>query len=520
MSEATLQPFPPGWVRTPLGSLVEPRTGKADPQATPDARFIGMEQIEPHTMRLLGTVPCATMKSGANTFQPFDVLYGRMRAYLNKVYQPDFSGLCSGEFIVLPETGAVLGRFLKYRLNSGDFVRFANHLNTGDRPRVDFDQISVFNVLLPPKPEQERIADALDELLSDLDAGVAALERVQAKLKHYRAAVLKAAVEGALTAEWRAQHPATEPAITLLTRILAERRRRWEEAQLKKFKEAGKVPPKDWKAKYQEPAPPITEGLPTLPDGWSWVTIEQCSDLIQYGTSAKTGPNTDGIPVLRMGNIRTDGTLDITDLKYLPAAHDEFPALLLANGDLLFNRTNSAELVGKTGHYRGVPTPCSFASYLIRVKMLNGASPAIVSFAINGVGGKRWIKTVVSQMVGQANVNGSKLAAFVFPLAPEVEQTAIVDATEVQLSVIEHLEADIESKLKSSQALRQSILRHAFTGQLVPQDEKDEPASELLKRIAAQHEEIARQAQAAKKTVPKASPKRAAKKTKVKQSHD
>ena len=122
--------------------------------------------------------------------------------------------------------------------------------------------------------EQERIADALDELLSDLDAGVAALEGVQAKLKHYRAAVLKAAVEGALTAEWRAQHPDTEPASALLDRILAERRRRWEEAQLQKFKDAGKEPPKNWKAKYQEPVAPDTTNLPLLPDRWCWATLD------------------------------------------------------------------------------------------------------------------------------------------------------------------------------------------------------------------------------------------------------
>lgn len=101
------------------------------------------------------------MKSGANTFQSTDVLYGRMRSYLNKVYQPDFPGLCSGEFIVFPETCAVLGRFLKYRLNAGDFVRFANRINTGDRPRVDFDQIKLFEMLLLPRPEQERIGTSL-----------------------------------------------------------------------------------------------------------------------------------------------------------------------------------------------------------------------------------------------------------------------------------------------------------------------------------------------------------------------
>ena len=103
-------------------------------------------------------------------------------------------------------------------------------------------------------------------------------------------------------------------------------------------------------------------------------------------------------------------------------------------------------------------------------------------------------------MVGQANVNGTKLAAFCFPLSPVEEQAAIVDAIEDQLSVIDHLERDLETRIKSAQALRQSILRHAFTGQLVPQNPNDEPASELLKRIAAEHEERARMLRAEKQS--------------------
>jgi type I restriction enzyme S subunit len=187
------------------------------------------------------------------------------------------------------------------------------------------DRFRPLPVPVAPLNEQQRIMDAIEEIFSDLDAGMAVLERLQAKLKVYRASVLKAAVEGALTADWRAKHSHTESADALLTRILAERRRRWEKDQLQKFKDADKEPPANWKMKYQEPVAPDTTKLSALPKGWCWATIEQCSDLIQYGTSAKTNANSEGIPVLRMGNIRTDGTLDLADLKYLPATHDEFP---------------------------------------------------------------------------------------------------------------------------------------------------------------------------------------------------
>ena len=105
--------------------------------------------------------------------------------------------------------------------------------------------------------EQRRIVAKIEELFSDLDAGVAALERAKAKLKRYRAAVLKAAVEGKLTEEWRAKHPPKETASQLLERILKERRRKWEEDQLAAYAKAGKKPPANWKDKYKEPAAPM-----------------------------------------------------------------------------------------------------------------------------------------------------------------------------------------------------------------------------------------------------------------------
>ena len=109
--------------------------------------------------------------------------------------------------------------------------------------------------------------------------------------------------------------------------------------------------------------------LPELPEGWCWATVDQVSTTVKYGSSAKTSLDLEGVPVLRMGNIQ-EGTLNLERLKHLPLDHSEFPKLLLANGDLLFNRTNSAELVGKTAVYRGRPDPCSFASYLISVRMI------------------------------------------------------------------------------------------------------------------------------------------------------
>ena len=167
-----------------------------------------------------------------------------------------------------------IARQLHFLWLSGYFRhRCVNHVNQASISSEPLS--STVPIVVAPSLEQARIAETLDELFSNLDAGVVALGRARDKLKLYRASVLKAAVEGALTADWRAQHPHAEPAIELLERILVERRRRWEESQLRKFEEKGRTPPKNWKAKYKEPVAPDTTNLPPLPDGWCWVSWEQ-----------------------------------------------------------------------------------------------------------------------------------------------------------------------------------------------------------------------------------------------------
>lgn len=296
-------------------------------------------------------------------------------------------------------------------------------------------------------------------------------------LKRYRASVLKSAVEGRLVpteaALAKQEGRDYEPASVLLERILTARRRRWTES--------GK------KGKYEEPAPPDTSGLPELPEGWCWATVDQLALDVRYGSSSKTEESiADGIPVLRMGNI-VNGYFDYSELKYLPPTHPEFPELLLNKGDILFNRTNSPELVGKTA----VVTQdgdMSFASYLIRVRVANGIESRYVSHYINAPGGRQWVRSVVSQQVGQANVNGSKLKGCAIPLPPKSEQERIVDEVERMFSIVFAATAQVTRNSEQCSRLRQSILKWAFEGKLADQDPSDEPASVLLERIKAERD--------------------------------
>ncbi|HWB84457.1 MAG TPA: restriction endonuclease subunit S [Bryobacteraceae bacterium] len=177
--------------------------------------------------------------------------------------------------------------------------------------------------------------------------------------------------------------------------------------------------------------------LEPLPAGWQFITVEEIATEFRYGTSAKTSAENKGVPVLRMGNISSLGEINFDDLKYLPVGHPDLAETMLQEGDLLFNRTNSFELVGKSAVYSGLPTPCSFASYLIRVRLGPRCSPKYLAFALNSHIGRTWIKGVVSQQVGQANVNGTKLRSFRFPLPPIDEQRRIVGEIEKQFTRID-----------------------------------------------------------------------------------
>ena len=350
-----------------------------------------------------------------------------------------------------------------------------------------FQFLEKAQIPLPPLPEQHRIVSKIEELFTKLDAGIDALGKVQAQLKRYRQSVLKAAFEGKLTETWRAEHQdEIEPASVLLERVLKERRRKWEAEQLEQMKAKGEVPKDEkWKAKYKEPTPLDTSELTELPKGWLWATVEQLLTKIQYGSSRKTNDDANGVPVLRMGNI-VEGKIVRDNLKYLPTEHDEFPELLLDKGDLLFNRTNSRELVGKTAVYIGDPNPCSFASYLIRVRFNPRIDSLIVAHYLNSMYGKNWILSVVSQQAGQANVNGTKLNLLAVPIPSEKEQRVFVEEVERRLSVSDEVEKTVTTELKRTEQLRQSILKKAFSGGLVPQDSNNEPASVLLERIRAE----------------------------------
>lgn len=505
-----LTDLPEGWVWTEFGDILED-VEKVNPKENPEVEFdyLDIASIDNKQQKVVSPKQYLGKDAPSRARQLVrsgDILFSTVRTYLKNIAMVGdiYDGqIASTGFCVIRPHGLVSNRFFFYLVLTDDFLNPLNQIQRGTSyPAVRNSDIYDQAVPLPPFPEQHRIVEKIEELFTKLDAGIASLKKVQAQLKRYRQSVLKAAVEGKLTEEWREKHKdELEPASVLLERILKERREKWEAEQLEMFNEKGKVP-KDgkWKGKYTEPFDPEAIDSFEIPDCWAWATIQQLSTEVRYGTSKKTDSDPNGVPVLRMGNIM-EGRLLFDNLKYLPRGHEEFPDLLLELGDLLFNRTNSWELVGKTAIYKGNPKPCSFASYLIRVRFNYQIHPDFFSFFINSVYGRQWISSVVSQQVGQANVNGTKLQALTVPLPPAEEQKAIVEEAERRLSVIEETEANIEAELRRAERLRQSVLKQAFSGKLVPQDPTDEPASVLLERIKAEKAKVEKENKSKKKSM-------------------
>ena len=202
-----------------------------------------------------------------------------------------------------------------------------------------------------------------------------------------------------------------------------------------------------------KPPPPIMpQDEPfVIPDSWAWVRLGHLALYTQYGTSSKAKVSELGIPVLTMGNIK-DGRIVRSTEKRLPLDSDEFPKLLLKRFDLLYNRTNSAELVGKTGIYLEEDDCATFASYLIRIQLsISHSSPRFVNFAMNApVFRETQIVPHIKKQTGQANVNGSVMRNMIIPLPPHEEQKRIVAKLDGLMAFCQKLEVGI---LKSDDAI-------------------------------------------------------------------
>ncbi len=225
---------------------------------------------------------------------------------------------------------------------------------------------------------------------------------------------------------------------------------------------------------------PHYENVPfEVPEGWVWCKLGDISFDLKYGTSEKSN-SVGKIAVLRMGNITNTGTIDYANLVYSSNDEDMKQYKLLKN-DLLFNRTNSSEWVGKTAIYKKEQNAI-YAGYLIRIRPLLISSDYLNS-VMNSNYYRNWCYHVKTDAVNQSNINAQKLSQLMIPIPPLEEQCKIVAEIKKWISLIDTLEADTTDLRTIITRTKSRILELAIHGKLVPQDPNDEPAIELLKRI-------------------------------------
>lgn len=342
---------------------------------------------------------------------------------------------------------------------------------------------------LAPLPEQHRIVARIEALFARLDDGIDGLKRAEASVERYRASVLKAAIEGRLTARWRNENPPDETGEELLRRSLAERRKRWEQEQLAKFVDRGRKPPGNWKSKYKEPVAPDTRALPELPEGWCWATVDQMGDVgsgITKGGRKRVAARRP-VPYLRVANVQRGG-LDLTEIKTIPASENEIRRYSLRSGDVLFNEGGDRDKLGRGCVWRGEIQECLHQNHVFRVRpFLRDYSPDFLSHYGNS-SGREWFFRRATQSVNLASINQTVLRSLPVPVPPVWEQEQIVARVAHELANVERTTMEMGNASAKAASLRQSVLKRAFEGRLVPQDPADETASVLLERIRAERE--------------------------------
>jgi type I restriction enzyme, S subunit len=345
-------------------------------------------------------------------------------------------------------------KFLQFAINQNlaDYIRAA-HGGAG-LAHITKGKFEDSEVIQPPLGEQRRIVAEIEKQFTRLDAGVVALRRVQAKLKRYRAAVLKAACEGKLvTAEAELAHKerrSFEPGEQLLKRILAERRKHW-----------------TGRGQYKEPAAPNTANLPSPSAGWTWATFDQISSLITKGSSPNwQGFNycDEGIIFVRSENVRW-GALDLSGAAHLPPAfNDKERKSILREGDVLLNLVGAS--IGRSAIATAEVDGGNVNQAVAVIRLV--AKIEMNQFAMLWLNSSEAQKRIHAEKVDVARANFSleDTRVLQIPLPPLAEQTRIVAEVERRLSVVEELESVVSANLHRATHLRQSILQKAFTGKL------------------------------------------------------
>lgn len=405
------------WTPISLAEAVDFVKDKKEPSDAEGLPYIGLEHIAKDTGELVGQGTPDDVTSTKGHFRTGDVLYGKLRPYLNKVHLARFEGVSSTDIIILRAKANVLPAFIKYRLLMRDFVTYASERTNGvNLPRVSPTTVSQFALRLPSPDQQEQVVAKIEELFSDIDAGDRSVARVLSTLPAANASLLDAAFSGLLTGE-------------------------------------------------------PSDSATGLPSGWRWSVVgdPQLSEVVAGLTknAAKRKDLPISLPYLRVANVQ-ENELDLDEMKQIRVTEAEARQKALRAGDLLVVEGNgSRDQIGRVAVWDGSIEPCVHQNHIIRVRFNLAMNPRFALYWLMSAKGRSAVVERASTTSGLYTLSKSKVESLPLPVADRETQDRIVDVIDAEVSRLAALGAYASAASQSAAALRQSVLAAAFGGQLI-----------------------------------------------------
>ena len=523
-SELASAELPSGWALTPIESII-PHDGifsdgdwveSKDQDPNGDVRLIQLADVgdgvfHNRSARFLTSekateLRCTYLRKG-------DILIARMPDPLGRACVFPLGGdqrfvtvvdVC----VVRTDQEQVDRAYLCHVINFLGVRKQVEDFQTGTtRKRISRRNLATVQIPIAPIAEQRRIAAKIDELFSDLDAGIESLKKARAQLATYRQAVLKHAFEGKLTAQWREENrDRLETREQLLARIKKQRSVRYEKLlrDCQTVAEVCEEGARDSKRPANHRRPRDTAIAHTtgevdtpslLPYGWRWVRL---GNIAEVSGGLTKNPKRNALPqqmkYLRVANVYADGILT-DDVHKIGVTEEEARSVVLEPGDLLVVEGNgSIEQIGRVAMWQGELHDCGHQNHLIRVRKATEHDTRFVLLFLLSPLGRELITIEASSTSGLHTLSISKVGNLPVPVASIAEEAEVVFQIDHRLSIVDKLGDVIEVQMAKSETLRQSIRKRAFSGQLVRQDETDEAAFVLLDRIRAEREQLTKRA--------------------------
>jgi type I restriction enzyme, S subunit len=406
-----------------------------------------------------------------------DTLFSGVRVYLRNIAlvedQPQ-AQVASTAFCVLRPSEAVEPRYIFHYVKSQKFVSGLIPLQRGNSPPAVVDaDVKAQPLPLPPLSEQRRIVEQIDALFAEIVEGEAALAKARKGLDLFRRSLLKAAITGELTRDWRATNKVTKTAAELLAELAS---RRQADASARRSLR-----------RFDNTAPLDRTALPEIPNDWLWAKLGFLTAAgPTNGYSPKKSADGSGSLALKL-TATTQGRIDLSD-KAVKMVSETIPAgsdLFLKDGDLLFQRGNTIEYVGIAAIYEGPQDRYIYPDLMIRVRAEPRALTDWLWRVSNSPYGRKYMSKNATGTAGtMPKISGEILRNFPIPLPPPREIWEILRLISDALVAAEEVQQQLDAEAADAVRLKQSILKAAFEGRLVPQDPRDEPATALLERIA------------------------------------